>query len=234
MASGDASQNLGLQSILIQEDGAHQREAVGSVFTLVVWSGCLVVGIVGLLCPHAPPSPNLKPPEPVSVQAIQVELKADSDPPEIDKQPPDAFRMPQEDLTPAPLAVARPSPTIAFAVPVAGPVRVVPLNQAAYSKPEGATPAPPPLARTLTFGVGEGKQPAPDYPRRAVQEHQQGAVAIRFVVGENGQVSSAEATQPCAWPLLNEAALRTVREKWRFPAGAMRVYDIVIRFQITN
>ena len=167
------------------------------------------------------------------MQALQVELKAEPPPAETEKQPVDPMQMPSENSAPAPLAVAQPSPAIAFAVPVAGPIRLVPLSQAAYSRP-----TPPvwqaPRVQTLTFGQGEGRQPAPEYPRRALQERQQGVVVIRFVVGENGQVSSAETTQPCAWPALNEAALRTVRERWQFPSGDLRIYEIAIRFQLAN
>ena len=89
-----------------------------------------------------------------------------------------------------------------------------------------------PSVQRLTFGQGEGRQPSPEYPAQAIQQHQEGTVVVRLVVGENGQVSSAEATQPCPWPMLNEAALRAVRHQWRFPAGDLRVYEVAIRFQI--
>lgn len=218
--------------MLSSGDGACAREALIPVFTLVIWSVCLGVGILGLVLPYERPKPRTKVLAP-SVQALQVELKAETPPTETEKRTTDPLQLPTADAAPAPWAVARPSSAIAFAVPVAGPVRLVPLSQAAYSKP-----APPlvqtPKVQTLTFGEGPGRQPAPDYPRRALQERQQGVVVIRFTVAENGQVSSAEATQPCLWPALNEAALRTVHERWRFPAGELRIYEIAIRFQLTN
>ena len=207
-------------------------DAVLPVLTLIIWGICLGVGILGLLLRYPRPKIAFKVPQPV-LQALQVELKAEPMPTERTEQPVDVTPLPAEEIAPAPLVVAQPSQAIAFAVPVAGPVHVAPLNQAPYSRP--ILPAPqPPRVRTLTFGEGEGRQPAPEYPRRALQERQQGVVQIQFVVGESGQVTSAEATQPCPWPALNEAALRTVRERWRFPAGALRIYEIAIRFQITN
>jgi TonB family protein len=59
-------------------------------------------------------------------------------------------------------------------------------------------------------------------------------VRVRFNVGENGRVTSAAATGPSPWPLLNEAALRVIRERWRFPGGAARAYEVAIRFALTR
>jgi TonB family protein len=229
--------NQGDLAFVLRAEERPENEGVLPVFTFIVWGLCLSVGILGLLVPYQRPRPVSKPPEPISVQALQVELKAEPVVAEPDQQSPGSMELPADEIAPAPLPVARPSPAIAFAIPVSGPIHVVPLSQAAYSTPS-TPPSPPsaqpPRVRILTFGEGEGRQPAPEYPRRALQEHQQGVVVLQFVVGENGQVSSAEATQPCVWPALNEAALRTIREKWRFPAGATRVYEIAIRFQLNN
>src|SRR5207247_3430139 len=77
-----------------------------------------------------------------------------------------------------------------------------------------------PGAQNLVMGQGEGRQPAPVYPTEARARSQQGTVVVQFMVGADGQVLSAEAWQPSPWPMLNEAALRTVRNRWHFPAGA--------------
>jgi TonB family protein len=82
----------------------------------------------------------------------------------------------------------------------------------------------------LTFGVGAGKQPAPEYPLAAQDAGQEGTVNVRFVVAENGRVAAAEAVATSPWPLLNDSAVRTVRNRWRFPGGATRVYEVAIRF----
>ena len=136
---------------------------------------------------------------------------------------------PTDEMAPPPIPVAEPSPAIAFAVPVEGATRIVPFNQAAYGRPA----RPSPVVQQLTFGVGEGQQPAPDYPAQAIQQHQEGTVVVRFVVGESGLVTSAEAVRPCPWPLLNESAVRTIRHFWQFGPGAVREYEITIHFQIT-
>ena len=134
---------------------------------------------------------------------------------------------------PALVAVAEPSTAIAFALPVEGLTRIVEANQASFVRPTNPTTslvAPP--VQPLTFGHGEGKQPAPEYPTQAMRAGQEGVVTIRFTVGENGRVPSAEAMSPSAWPLLNQAALRVVRERWRFRSGPVRLYEVSIRFQL--
>jgi TonB family protein len=211
------------------------------VVTLVIWLACLVVGGLGFAYPYARPRP--KPPEPVVVaQRIQVELTSEPLPPEETPPAPPDPRAPPPPLPDNPvvaaapplLAVAEPSPAIAFALPVEGPVRVVPVEQAAFArpaeKPAVVAPAPAPAPQALTFGQGEGRQPAPEYPFLARRRGQEGTVVIRFTVGTDGRVLAAEAVQPSPWPLLNEAALAAVRERWRFPTGAVRLYEVPIQF----
>jgi TonB family protein len=57
---------------------------------------------------------------------------------------------------------------------------------------------------------------------------------VRLTVGENGRVLTAEALSPSPWPLLNEAALRAVRERWHFHSGPPRAYDVAIRFNLSK
>ena len=205
------------------------------VLTFVAWVVCLAVGLLGFLLPYARPHRSTKAPKPVNVERLIVELSKEPEVPLENERPPgsplSSVPLPADAMAPPPIAVAEPSAAIAFAVPVEGPTRVVPFDQAAYARPSSTAK---PAVQRLTFGQGEGRQPTPDYPAQAIQQHQEGTVVIRLVAGENGQVSSAEATQPCLWPLLNEAALRAVRQQWRFPPGSLRVYEVAIHFQIAT
>ena len=79
-----------------------------------------------------------------------------------------------------------------------------------------------------------GRQPAPDYPWRAQREGQEGTVTVRFTVSEEGRVLAAEAVKPCPWNMLNEAAVRVIKERWRFVTGPIRLYEVSIRFQLTK
>lgn len=228
--------------------------------TLAVWLAVSGIGWLGGMMRYPQATIPPRPPPPVAVQDLKVELAGDMSPPagpvspEADASdaaappPPEAPpvapppAMAAEDLAPPPLMdLAVPSPEIAFAVPVQEPQRepdpappntppaaVAPGSQ--VSRPGGGTAGAPP--RLLTMGQGEGRQPRPLYPREAERAGQEGRVTVRMTVGENGRVVSAEAFEPCPYPILNEAAVKTVRDRWRFSPGAVRVYQVAIVFRL--
>lgn len=212
-----------------------------SVFTLVSWLSLLGAGIVGFAVGYVRPEAAPAVPPPVVAEVIEVALTEEPLPPiQLDPVLPASEVPPILDPVIAPpetvamIPVAEPSAAVAFALPVEGPVRVVKSTEASYVVPAEpavrAAPAPP--VQTLVYGRGEGRQPAPPYPRRAIQEGQEGTTTIRFTVGENGRVLQAQSIAPCPWPLLNEAALSTVRRRWHFQEGPVRAYEVAIRFQL--
>lgn len=213
-----------------------------SVLTLVLWTGCLTIGGLGFGLPYTRPHAPAKQPEPVQAEILNVELTNDPlPPPDVAPTPPDPTPPPPlldpvvTPPAPALIAVAQPSPAIAFALPVEGPVRIVEAKQAAYVAPapeDRPTAVVAPPVQRLVHGHGEGRQPAPDYPPQAQRAGQEGTVRVRFSVGENGRVIAAEAAEPSPWGLLNAAAVRAVRERWRFQAGVVRLYEVSIRFEI--
>jgi protein TonB len=140
--------------------------------------------------------------------------------------PPEVVSAPSE----APLiAIATPSPAIAFAEPV----KAVPQQQTLVTTPTKVAPAPDSPKR-LTFGEGEGRQPSPEYPREAQLAHQQGSVLVRFIVGEDGRVQSAAVQTPCPFAMLNQAAVRGVRDSWRFARGTVRTYEVTIIYTLKS
>jgi protein TonB len=208
------------------------------VVTLVLWVSCALIGVLGFAMPYSHPLVAKAQPEPVQVEMLNVELTSeplpDLAPPVANSlaTPPPADAVAQPQL-PQPIAVALPSVAIAFALPTEGPARIVDAAQASYSTSAVsnnavATSAVP--VQTLTYGQGAGRQPAPDYPWRAQHEGQEGVVNVRFTVAENGRVVSAEAVKGSPWPLLNDSAVRTVRNRWRFNSGSLRAYEVAIRF----
>ena len=210
------------------------------VLTLVLWVGLMTVAAMGMAMPYARALVAKTTPPPMQVEMLNVELSndpiPDSEPPLATSlpTPPPMETLPQPQIPQTVAAVAMPSPAIAFALPVEGPVRVVEAKQATYVRPAVTeTPAPvmPPV-QTLTFGKGDGKQPAPEYPARAQDQGQQGTVRVRFIVSENGRVAMAEAVAPSPWPLLNDSAVRTIRNRWRFASGSLRVFEVPIHFQL--
>ena len=136
--------------------------------------------------------------------------------------------------------LAKPSPAIAFALPTTGPAQIVSDPKSAVpTKPTTATTAPAsavpnivPAVHRLVYGQGEGRQPAPEYPREAVLARQQGTVIVRFTVDEAGRVVSAAVAEPCPFAILNQAAVRAVSESWRFSPGPARSYEVSIEFQL--
>lgn len=209
------------------------------VVTLVLWLGCSVVSVLGLTMPYVRPLLAKAQPEPMQVEMLNVELTSepmpDFTPPVasslVTPPPAGAVAPPQ---VPQPMAVALPSPSVAFAVPIEGAMRIVEASQASYNTSAAIKNDAPAVAalpvQTLTYGQGAGKQPAPEYPWRAQSEGQEGVVNVRFTVAENGRVLAAEAVNPSPWPMLNDSAVRTIRNRWRFSPGSPRAYEVAIRF----
>jgi periplasmic protein TonB len=214
----------------------HDADSISGVgvFTLVLWLGCLLIGGLGFALHYSYPRPPQAQPPPVKVEMLEVKLTDNPQPPPESSQNLAVTDPSTQPQIPQPIAVAQPSPAIAFTLPVKGPVHVVEASKAAYSQSISPATATAPAPQRLTFGEGEGKQPAPDYPRRAQQEGQEGGVLVRFTVAENGHVAAAQTLEPCRWPLLNQSALRVVKERWRFSPGPLRVYDVQIRFVLTQ
>lgn len=218
--------------------------SLSAAFTTTLWVGCLAIGVIGVVLPYhrnPPPKPG---PLPIEAQVLQVQLTTEPLPP-IDQAPPPpnlstpppAMKTLPPPSAPALIPVAAPNPAIAFELPVVGPTQVVEVKQAAYAapaeKPVVAAPAVP-QPQTLVYGRGEGVQPAPEYPTRAKFEGQEGRVLVLFTVGTDGRPVTAELKAPCPWPLLNEAALKVIRDKWRFRAGPIRQWEVAIQFQLNK
>ncbi len=192
-----------------------------SIFTLVVWLGCLLVGFFGFVLPYARPH-AAKMPEPMQVQILNVDLAPNVTPPSSVASPAQSESVPSD--VPQPVMVA--DPTVAFAVAVEKPVTV-----STYSGPV-TTATTPNAPRLSVLRQGEGVQPDPVYPERARREGQEGTVVVRFTVGEDGRVIAADVISPSQWPLLNAAALYTIRNRWRLEPGPVRVFDKPYRIEI--
>ena len=220
-----------------------------ALLTLVLWLLLAIVSVAGLALPYAHPQPPDAPPPARPATVLNVKFAHEDAtfraPPHA---PPNAATVPTPPplapvtLPPSPalVAVAAANAPVAFALPVEGPVQVVAPREATYVRPDPepsrvaipSTAPTPGLPQRLIIGQGEGRQPVPEYPRRAMTAGQEGSVVVRFSVGEDGRVLAAEAATPCPWPLLNESAVRSIRERWRFATGAVRFFEVVIRFQL--
>ena len=60
------------------------------------------------------------------------------------------------------------------------------------------------------------RNPPPIYPAVARRREQQGTVTVRVLVGADGSVERAEIAHSSGFDTLDDAALETVRSRWRF------------------
>jgi protein TonB len=60
------------------------------------------------------------------------------------------------------------------------------------------------------------RNPPPIYPAVARRREQQGTVTVRVLVGADGSVERAEIADSSGFDALDDAALETVRSRWRF------------------
>lgn len=215
-----------------------------TIVTSVLWLFCVLVGSVGLSLAYARPAPVPPAVAPVQAEFLNVTLaQVPLSTAMVDPLPNDTRSLPGPPpvdpiaLPPTvPLmAVAAPTPAVLFPLPVEGPHLVVAPEQAAHSVPASSQePQPSTPITVITYGAGEGRQPAPSYPRQSIREGQEGVVTVRFSVGTNGRVLDAKAVAPSPWPLLNEAAVRVIKERWRFAPGPGRLYEVAVRFELKH
>lgn len=210
-----------------------QEVGLLSALTFVLWAGCLAVGVTGLHLgyPHPRPPPATTPP--VQAQILNVEVtKERLLAPAAPARPADSAvaPLPQPPQLPslAPPPMATLTPLNPFVTPATAPVQIVATTRPALESQPG------PSVQELTLGEGEGQQPQPEYPLEAEIARQTGVVIMRFNVDEDGGVANVVVKQRCPWPLLNQSALRAVRETWRFPPGPPRLYEVRIVFQSRN
>ena len=212
--------------------------------TCALWSLLLTVSLAGGFQVAPDAKAEVTPPPPPPVEKIEIPLTPEEPPPPPSATPPP----PSAALVPAPPPIEPPPPAAAPVPPDAFTLPALPklpksvevqalVRPALIAAETAPVPAPPTprLAETpvrvLAYS-GEGKQPAPLYPREALRRGQEGTVEIVVDIGREGRITTAEIFSPSPWPLLNQAALRAVRERWHFPPGEVRRYLVPIRFKI--
>jgi protein TonB len=183
----------------------------------MVWSAA---GIAGLRLQSDRSPVQAKEPSAVLAERMDIRLVGSSS-----AAPPKA----REQAEPAQKAIPLPGPLIPQ---IAGlPAFPEPLLAKPDDAPDRPVQATVPTQH-LTFGSGEGDKPPPEYPPEAKLARQQGTVVVRFRIDQAGHVIEAEATAPCPYSLLNQAAVRAVRETWEFPPGPARTYDVTFEFAL--
>jgi len=211
-----------------------------SVVTAVIWIVFAAAGIGGLRLGYPA---FFSPPKlfsPVRVERLDVRVVQSPSVANVSRAMAPVVPVPEPQaaprlVLPALAPVADPKLAVPFAIAVKGASRIVDARRAVprQLQPVHSARAAAPVER-LTFGEGEGDQPAPDYPEEARLAHQEGNVIVQMTVSENGDVTDAKVTSPCPWPMLNQAALRVVRDSWHFKKGPVRYRDIEFDFKLNQ
>jgi TonB family protein len=228
------------------------------IITLVVWTGFVAVGVLGqnVLLRTTASRPTKAPP--ADVQLIDVAISSlpivRSDISSAIAAPPDMPAEPQPPQPPAietppalpaapPLVDLSPPPTLIgllprpneFSKPTSKPVAVATTAAAVPPMRTGAQAAPnAPSIQHMIYGQGAAVQPAPEYPPECVMARQEGTVVVRFHIDQLGRVSNVQVETPSRWPLLNQAAARSVRQTWSFPPGTPGDFDVSIEYKLTQ
>jgi periplasmic protein TonB len=177
----------------------------------------LVVGLIGLNHPKVVQRPLSKVEEPVPVIFQQPE-----EPPKTEPEVKQEEEQPQDTPTETPqvvtvMAAADPA-SVAFAVPVQGAVAIAPAAHLA-TPPPPVDQAPPRAVQFNPNSAGGGSFPDPHYPAVALRNHYEGTAIIEFVVDQSGKLASAKVQKSSGFPALDEEALETVKNRWRFSPG---------------
>ena len=175
--------------------------------------------------------------------------------PLVEKLPPEPAPLPPPEPVveqmvisePTPVATPRPSPPSKPAVREKKPATT---QRTAAPAPaavgDGSSAVPGRDATTARTSSGDRAKPGylrnphPAYPEEARRARQEGLVQLRVRVDAGGGVISASVTRSSGFPLLDERALSTVRDRWSFkPArvagvGVSSEVIIPIRFSLRD
>lgn len=191
----------------------------------------LIVGLVGLRPPQVIHKPLTEVTDVVPVVFTPPEEPPKTEP-EVKPDEPDEPQNTAEENPQVMTVVAAADPTsVAFAVPVQGAVAIAPAAHLA-TPPPPVTKAPPTAMKFNPAVADGGNHPPPQYPGIALRNHYQGTVTIEFVVDPTGKVTSAKVQKSSGFPVLDEAALDVVKNRWSFQPGAERIYYWPCLFQL--
>jgi periplasmic protein TonB len=145
-------------------------------------------------------------------------------PPEAVPEPPPELEKPPEMTLPEPPPV-QPPPTPVKPKPKPPKTEAKPVPRVAKVAGDGSAAIPGTATTTQRRSVGGRsskpgylRNPHPAYPEEARKLRQQGVVNLRVEVNEEGDPVSVVLSRSSGYPLLDERALTTVRERWKFKA----------------
>lgn len=162
--------------------------------------------------PAAAPAPVPPRPEPVPEPPKPEPIRRTPPKPRVVAKPPAPKPAPAH-----PQRTTPPAETVAPA-PVAAPAPATPSPAATAPSPSAAEPAP---ARTVppSSSAAYLNNPPPAYPAMSRRLGESGTVVLRVLIGVNGRAEQAQIDKSSGYERLDQAALETARDRWRYVPG---------------
>jgi protein TonB len=191
----------------------------------------LLIGVFGA----KPATLAVKPVPPVE-EAVPVILEPLPPPPQAvapNERPSEAGE--QQPEAPQIVVVTPDAPNINFAVQTLGSV----VAPSAMAQPPPLSPLRPvtPLraaAQLSSTGAG-GERPQPAYPQIALEQGEQGTVALQMTADAAGNIATVQVKESSGFPLLDRGTLDFIKRHWTLPAGATnRLFETSITYKIPN
>ncbi len=149
--------------------------------------------------------------EPRTPDEIQEEERLQEPPPPDEPPPPPEISGP-EPVTPQPLEIDMPLPSLDVPLSLSGTPYVGDFMKSA--PPGKFRQEAPPQPKILTDIVPTMKIP-PDYPRRALRSGIEGVVTVEFTIGTDGSVRDPVIVKADPPKIFDRAVLKAI-EKWKF------------------
>jgi len=194
----------------------------------------LLVGLVGIKAPQIFQRPLAQATDPIMVTLPPPEDQPPP-PPEVMREQEQPQDTPQDMPRVTPVVAVAPSENVTFAVPVTGLVAIAKSAWAA-TPPPPANLAPSGPTRFNQSPTDGGSYPKPDYPAlaRRPENQYQGTVTLEIHVDPSGAVTLVKPLRSSGYSILDEAAVKTVKNRWQFPPGQARVLVGPITFQLAS
>ena len=163
--------------------------------------------------PAAPPAPAPEPAPPTPAPPPKVAT------PPRPATAPRPRPAPRPAPAPQPLAVqesAAPAPVVAAPAPPAPAPAPAPVP--APTAPAPAPPAPPVVVQPSS-NAAYLNNPPPPYPPMSKRLGETGRVIVRVLIGPNGRAQEARIQRSSGFERLDEIALETARDRWRYVPG---------------
>ena len=183
--------------------------------------------------PAAPPAPTPPPPAPPAPASPPPPKPRPAPPP---PKPRAAPPRPAPVVQPRPAApVVAPAPTAPAPVPAAPEPTPSPAAAAAPAAPAPSPPAPPapPVIVQPSTSAAHLNNPAPTYPAMSKRLGESGRVVVRVLIGPDGRAQDARIQRSSGFDRLDQVALETARDRWRYVPGTRNGVPEAMWFNVT-